>query len=142
MRTIIPAVMAPVFVLVLMTFVLLLMTGYARFGDLRERRLRIADIALGQNAWPDRTMQISNAFNNQFQIPILFYLLVGFVLLTGKQDYFFIVAQWLFVISRIGHAYIHVTSNHVQQRFSFYLVGAVILMLMWVWYAIRILAAL
>ena len=142
MRTIIPAVMAPVFVLVLMTFVLLVMTGWARFADLRAHRLKVADIALGQNAWPGRTMQISNAFNNQFQVPVLLYVLVAFVLLTGKQDYIFIAAEWLFVILRMAHGYIHVTSNHVRLRFIAFIAGVLVLLLMWLWYAIRVLAAI
>jgi hypothetical protein len=142
MRTIIPSVMAPVFVLVLMTFILLFMMGFARVNDLRARRLRISGIALGQNAWPERTLQIGNAFNNQFQLPVLFYALVAFVLLTGKHDYLFIAGEWLFVILRIGHALIHITSNNVQQRFAVYVGGVFVLVLMWIWYAIRILAAI
>ena len=142
MRTIIPMVLAPVFVLVLMTFALLIYTGYARARDLNARKLRIADIALGQNAWPDTTVQIGNAFNNQFQLPLLFYVLVILVLLTGKQDWFFVAAEWLFVLTRIVHAAIHITSNNVIRRFQAYVTGAFLLMLMWLWYAVRILAAI
>ena len=142
MRTIIPYVLAPVFVLVLLTFALLIMTGRARLAALREGHVRIGDIALGQNAWPDRTQQISNAFDNQFQLPVMFYVLVILVLMTGKQDYIFIAAEWLFVLSRVGHAAVHVTSNNVQQRFYVYVAGALLLMLMWLWYAVRVLAAI
>jgi hypothetical protein len=141
-RTLVPHVLAPVFVLVLMTFALLVMTGRSRLADLRERRLRISDIALGQNVWPDKTAQVGNAFNNQFQLPLLFYVLVIFALMTGKQDYVFIVAEWLFVLLRLVHAAIHVTSNNVVWRFQAYVAGAVVLMLMWAWYAIRILLAI
>jgi hypothetical protein len=141
-RTLVPHVLAPGFALVLMTFALLVMTGRSRLGDLRERRLRISDIALGQNVWPDKTAQVGNAFNNQFQLPLLFYVLVIFALMTGKQDYVFIVAEWLFVLLRLVHAAIHVTSNNVVWRFQAYVAGAVVLMLMWAWYAIRILLAI
>jgi len=141
-RTLVPYVLAPVFVLVLMTFALLIMTGRARLADLRAGRLRIADIALGQNAWPDSTAQIGNAFNNQFQLPLLFYVLVILALMTGKQDYVFIIAEWVFVLLRIAHAAIHVTSNNVVWRFQAYVAGAVVLMLMWAWYAVRILLAI
>lgn len=142
MRTIIPWVLAPVFVQVLLTFVLLLMAGRARLRDLQARTLRISDIALGQNVWPDKTAQIGNAFNNQFQLPLLFFVLVIFTMMTGKQDYVFIACEWLFVILRIAHAYVHVTTNHVPRRFQLYTAGAVVLMLMWLWYAIRIMAAI
>lgn len=142
MRTLVPHVLAPVFVLVFMTFALLIMTARSRLADLRERRLRISDIALGQNVWPDKTAQVGNAFNNQFQLPLLFYVLVIFALMTGKQDYVFIVAEWLFVLLRLVHAAIHVTSNNVVWRFQAYVAGAVVLMLMWAWYAVRILLAI
>ncbi len=142
MRTIIPWVMAPVLVLVLMTFALLIMTGLARVNALRAGQVKIADIALGQNAWPGRTAQIGNSYNNQMQLPLLFYVLVAFVLLTGKQDYLFIASEWLFVILRIGHAAIHVTSNNVPRRFYLFAAGVVVLLMMWIWYAVRIMAAI
>lgn len=142
MRTIVPMVLAPVFVLVLMTFALLLAAGYARVRDLNTRKLRISDIALGQNAWPEKTAQIGNAFNNQFQLPLLFYVLVVLVLVTGKQDWVFVGAQWLFVLTRIAHAAIHVTSNHVPRRFQAYAAGVFVLMAMWLWYMVRILFAI
>jgi hypothetical protein len=142
MRTLIPTVLAPVFVQVLLIFILMFMTGRARVADLKAHKLRISDIALGQNAWPDKTAQIGNAFNNQFQLPLLFFVLVIFTLMTGKQDYIFVACEWLFVLLRIGHAFIHVTSNNVIHRFQLYLAGAIVLMLMWLWYAIRIMAAI
>jgi hypothetical protein len=142
MRTLIPMVLAPVFVQVLLIFVLMLMTGRARVADLKTQRLRMSDIALGQNVWPDKTAQIGNAFNNQFQLPLLFFVLVIFTLMTGKQDYIFVACEWLFVLLRIGHAFVHVTSNNVIHRFQLYLAGAMLLMLMWLWYAIRIMAAI
>ncbi len=142
MRTIVPMVLAPVFVLVAMTFALLIMTGRARVKDIAARRVKVSDIALGQSAWPERTQQMGNAFNNQFQLPVLFYVLVAFSLLTGKHDYIFIACQWLFVASRGAHAWVHVTSNNVRRRFDFFLAGVIVLMLMWLWFAIRILAAI
>jgi len=141
-RTIIPWVLAPVFVQVLLIFALMLMMGRARLRDLQARTLRISDIALGQNVWPDKTAQIGNAFNNQFQMPVLFFVLVIFTLMTGKQDYIFIACEWLFVLLRLGHAYVHVTSNNVPRRFQLYLAGALLLLLMWIWYAVRVIAAI
>ena len=33
------------------------------------------DIALGQPDWPERPTQFGNAFHNQFELPVLFYVL-------------------------------------------------------------------
>ena len=94
-----------------------------------------------KNICPGETAQIGNAFNNQFQMPLLFFVLVIFTLMTGKQDYLFIICEWLFVLLRLGHAYVHVTSNNVPRRFQLYVAGTLLLMLMWIWYAIRVMAA-
>ena len=40
---------------------------------------------------------------------------------------------------RLVHAYIHVTHNNVSQRGSAFIVGAIVLMLMWVIFIVRIL---
>jgi hypothetical protein len=47
----------------------------------------------------------------------------------------------MFVVTRLVHAFIHTTSNRVSQRFMAFLVGALILMLMWIIFALRIFAA-
>jgi hypothetical protein len=39
------------------------------------------------------------------------------------------------------HAAIHVTSNHVLRRFQAYAVGAVVLLLMWIIFAVRVYAS-
>ena len=47
--------------------------------------------------------------------------------------------SWLFVISRLFHALIHVTTNNVSRRFFVFLAGAVILTLMWLIFAATVL---
>ena len=49
------------------------------------------------------------------------------------------VLAWIFVVSRFVHAYIHTTSNHVPTRFNAFAVGAIVLLLMWIIFAVRIL---
>ena len=124
----VPAVLAPLFVQVALTFALLIWTGRARFAAARAGEVKIQDIALGQRAWPARVQQASNTFQNQFELPVLFYVLTAFALFTRKADLSFVVMAWLFVLSRLGHAYIYATSNHVMTRFRVFLVGAIILL--------------
>jgi len=49
---------------------------------------------------------------------------------------------WLFVVSRLVHAYIHLTSNHLGNRFAAFATGVLILLVMWVIFAVRILLGL
>jgi len=137
-----PVLLLPLFVQVALTFVLLFWMGRARAGAVARGQVRIRDIALGQPAWPERETQIANCFHNQFQLPVLFYLLVVLTLVTRKADLTFGALSWAFVLLRVGHAWVQVTSNHVPTRFRWYLAGLLVLLAMWTVFAVRILLGL
>jgi hypothetical protein len=136
------AVLLPLFVEVGLSFALLFWLGPTRIRALRQGEVRLPDIALGQKAWPERAVQIANAFDNQFQLPVLFYVLTALALITRKADLAFVILAWIFVLSRLAHAAVHTTSNEMRRRFGAYLVGAVVLALMWLVFAAEILLGL
>ena len=47
---------------------------------------------------------------------------------------------WFFVAARIAHAYVFTTSNYVPLRGKCFIAGTIILILMWVNFALRIFA--
>jgi hypothetical protein len=132
-------VLLPVFVQVGLTFALMFWMATTRAGCLKRGETKMRDIALGQTAWPAGPQQVSNSYASQFELPLLFYVLVVFAWLTKQADLIFLVMAWIFVASRLVHAYIHTTSNHVPTRFNAFAVGAIVLLLMWIIFAIRIL---
>lgn len=136
------SILLPVFVQVALTFVLLMRLGSGRLRTLSAGTAKVRDIALGESNWPADVTQVGNCFNNQFQLPLLFYVLVVLALFLRKADLLFVVMSWIFVVSRIVHAGIHITSNNVNQRFAAYTVGMVVLLLMWAIFAARILFGL
>lgn len=131
-------ILAPLFVMVALTFVLMVWMAAVRIAAVRRRDVRIKEIALGQPAWPPRVQQISNCFHNQYQLPVLFYVLTILVLFLRKADLLFVVMAWIFVLLRIVHVAIFVTTNHVGHRFQAFAAGAVVLLLMWLVFAVRI----
>jgi hypothetical protein len=135
----IAAVLAPVLVLIALTFALQYWMGLARFSKIRRGEVKTRDIALRQPNWPVRVTQIGNAFHNQLELPLLFYVLVGFALIARQADFLFAVMSWLFVALRLLHAYIFVTSNRVSHRFYVFVAGSFVLLLMWIIFAARIL---
>ncbi|TGD99033.1 MAPEG family protein [Methylobacterium nonmethylotrophicum] len=135
------AVLAPVFVQVLLTFGLLFWTGRVRFAAARAGAVKLRDISLGERSWPAPVQQVSNAFGNQFELPVLFYVVVGLALATRQADPLFVGLAWLFVLTRIVHAGIYATRNVVIRRFQAFLAGAIVLMAMWLVFAARILLA-
>jgi hypothetical protein len=134
------AILLPVFVQVGLTFALLFMTGGRRLASLRKGYVRIPDIALGQRAWPERVQATSNAYANQLELPVLFFVLVPLAIITRKADVIFVVLSWVFVVTRLIHAGIFITTNDVRQRFIAFVVGVVVLLIMWIIFALRILA--
>ncbi|HWL05395.1 MAG TPA: MAPEG family protein [Xanthobacteraceae bacterium] len=137
----IQAVLAPLFVQVALTFALLLWMGSRRVGAIQRGEVAAGDIALGQKNWSERTLQVGNAFQSQFELPLLFYVLIILAWITRQADLLFVVMAWLFVAFRIIHAVIHTTSNRVSQRFLVFLLGAAVLVAMWGIFALRILLA-
>jgi hypothetical protein len=134
------AVLMPVFVQVALTFVLLIWMGSRRIRTLRERALRVSDIALGERNWPTPVLQVQNSFHNQFELPLLFYVLIGLALATHHVAAPLVVLSWLFVIARLVHAFIHTSSNRVPARFWAYVFGMTILIAMWLWFAASVIA--
>jgi hypothetical protein len=110
-----------------------------RTGALERSDVKAGDIVLGQRAWPERATQIANAFHNQLELPVLFYAVVAFILITSTNSFIFVLLAWVFVLARLVHAYIHTGSNVVPQRFFAIVVSAVALFLMWLIFAVRIL---
>src|ERR1700710_3133582 len=132
-------VLLPVFVLVGLTFALLLGTARLRRRALLGGETKIRDIALGQPNWPARATQIGNCFANQFELPVLFYILIALALPLRHADLFMVVLSWVFVITRLVHAGIFVTSNDLRYRSLAWFAGVLVLFAMWVYFALRIL---
>ena len=114
----------------------------ARRDDLRSGAVHPSKIALREPNWTTRTQQISYSFSNQFELPVLFYVLTILEIITRHADFVFVVLAWIFVIARLGQAYVHTTSNRVMWRGSIYGVGALVLIVMWVIFMVRILLGL
>lgn len=136
------AVLLPVFVLVALTFAIQLRMGYLRVSSITRGETRIRDIALGQSGWPDSAQQASRNYDNQFQMPVLFYVLVALALPLRQTDLLFVILSWVFVVLRFIHAYIHLGTNYVPNRFYVFAAGVIVLLIMWIMFALRILLAI
>ena len=73
-------VLLPVFVLVALPFILLFWMGKERRGALVSREVQMRDIALDEPNWPKKATQLGNCLKNQFEFPVLFYILVALAL--------------------------------------------------------------
>jgi len=135
-------ILAPLFVEVLLTFALMFGMMYYRTSALRRRQARFEQIAMREPNWPQRANQFAYAFGNNFELPVLFYVLTILAIVTRHADLVFIIMAWIFVILRILQAYVHVTNNNVRMRGAWYGVGALVLVIMWIIFIVRIMLGL
>jgi len=124
-------VLLPLFVQVILTFVVAFTLGYRRYGAIRAGKLRGKKIALREANWPDDARQAENNYLNQFELPVLFYVLMILLLITRQADFLQMTLAWIFVALRIAHAYVHLTHNRIAQRGPVFFIGAIVLMIMW-----------
>lgn len=135
------AILLPVFAQVALIFGLLFLMAGRRLSAIRGGQVQRENVTAGQKAWPDRAQWASNAFSNQFELPVLFFALVPLAIYTRKADTLFVVMSWLFVAARVVQAAAYVTTNTLALRFPAFLVSAIVLLAMWVVFALRILAS-
>ena len=132
-------VLLPVFVLVGLTFALLLGMATMRTRALTGGETQMKDVALGEQNWPTRAAQIGNCFSNQFEIPLLFYILIALALPLRRADLVIVLLSWVFVVTRFVHAGIFVTSNDLRQRGPAWFAGVLVLFAMWLYFALKLL---
>lgn len=135
-------ILAPLFVQVSLTLGLLLWLAVLGQRDFKGAAVSPARIALREPNWPARTQQVAYSFGNQFELPVLLYVLTVLSMATKHADLLFVALAWIFVLVRLVHAFEHTTSNVVIRRGSWYGVGAIVLIAMWVIFIVRIMLGL
>ncbi|HTO28465.1 MAG TPA: MAPEG family protein [Devosia sp.] len=123
---------------VLLTLAILVWLSLERVPRVMRGEIAVKDIAIDRNAYPLRARLLSNSFDNQFQLPVLFYVAALLVLWSGGAGWVEVLLAWLFVALRYVHAAVHVTTNRVHRRFVVYAAGLVVLSLLWLWLVLRL----
>jgi hypothetical protein len=134
------SLLLPVFVQVALTFFILVWASRLRVQALGSGAVRADDVALREPNWPKRALQVANCYQNELELPMLFYAVVAFILITSTNSLIFVVLAWVFVLSRLARAYVHIGSNVLRLRGAAFGIGILALMAMWLIFAIRILS--
>ena len=121
-----------VFLQVGLTFWAIYRMGSVRVASLKAREVSLGDIALETSKYPSRVRQFQNNAHNQFETPILLYVLVLLAAAMDAANWGVAIAVVAFMVSRFWHRSIHVSSNDVRIRFKVYLLGLMALLIGWV----------
>lgn len=133
-------VIAPVIAQALMTLCILFVMAFRRYRAFKAKEVQVIDAAASQISWPASASQAQRSFANQFETPILFYVLVPLVVLTKTYDTLFVALAWAWFASRLAHAWVHCTSNALSLRFPTFLIGVFLLVALWVIFILRLVA--
>ena len=98
-------VLLPLFLEVILTFALLFRLAPLRTIDFSSGVARPENVALREPNWSKRSLQVGYSYSNQFELPVLFYLLTILAWVTRHADLVFVVLAWIFVIFRYLQAW-------------------------------------
>jgi len=107
----------PMAAIVLLTLIIALFTISVRFASVRQGdvKARYFKLMQGQEV-PELVAKTSRSFNNQFEVPILFYTVATLYIALDLESTLALTLAWGFVGLRVVHAFIHLTYNHVLHR--------------------------
>jgi hypothetical protein len=132
-------ILLPLFVEVILTFLLLFALMPLRARDFKSGIATYDNIGLREPNWSKPSLQVAYSFSNQFELPVLFYVLTILAYLTHLAGLVFVILAWVFVAFRILQATIHVTSNNVRFRGLFFGIAAIALAINWAIYIFEVL---
>lgn len=128
----------PVLAHIFLVFMLYIYMGIVKSRAVKEGSVDRQKASLNSKAWPDYVLKVSNNLDNQFESPILFYVLSVIYYLTDNVGGILLAIMSFYVLSRYIHAYVHVTSNYVPYRFQIFRIGVVILLVLTVWLVVKL----
>ncbi|WP_105214241.1 MULTISPECIES: MAPEG family protein [unclassified Pseudoalteromonas] len=120
------------FAQVLLTLIVMVIMGRRRFGAAKKKQIQMRQFATMELGSAPESVQVAGRnFINQFEIPVLFYVAVLCALATNNSGYAFVALAWLFVLTRVIHSVIHLSTNHLRSRYFTFLAGCVVVLAMW-----------
>ncbi len=120
----------PLLAQMLLTIVVYFGLAVAKARAVKRGLVDLQRRGLHDDAWPESVQKFNHNIRNQFETPVLFYVLILVQYQLGVGGPLAQSLAWLYVVSRVAHAYVHIGSNHVPIRRPLFMVGCVILLAM------------
>jgi hypothetical protein len=133
------AIFLPGLAMVALTFVVLMTMFRRRVAQMKRERIHPQAVATSAESAAKLTDSgPADNFRNLFELPVLFYFALLVCAITGLDDTATLALAWAFVASRALHSAIQCSYNKVMHRFRAYLLGAAILLALWIRIAIHL----
>lgn len=131
------AIFWPVLAQVCLTYLIYVMVSARRIGAIKAGAAKPSDFKI-PSIEPDPSATAVRNLSNQFELPVLFFAACISLFVTGGAGVVALVAAWAFVLARVAHAYVHLTSNRLRIRRPLFIVSLCINLVQWLLLAIHI----
>ncbi len=120
----------PVLAQILIPILVLILNGKRKSLDVKSGAFDREKAAMDNEAWSRPVVLTSKNLANQFQLPVIFYVLCLTLAIIDAVSTVTLVVAWVFVATRYVHAYVHVSTNYVPARLRAFLLGALSLFIL------------
>jgi hypothetical protein len=103
------------------TFLLYAWLTIARVQAVRRGEVEYGAFARGEE--PHEIARITRNLANQFELPVIFYLIVVLLTATGRVTAVDIIAAWMFVAGRVLHTLVQTLTDNVPLRGQVFLIN-------------------
>ncbi len=132
----------PMFAMVVLTIAVGVLMVKQRYRAVMENGLSPAYFKLNRGGrLPDYLVRTSQHYENLFETPLLFYVGVLSIQVLQQADAIYLLLSWLYVLSRLAHAYVHIVINRLKLRRRVFLVSVWLLVFIWLRLAVELLIA-
>lgn len=131
------AIFWPVLAQVLLTYVIYVIVSSRRIGAVKAGAAKASDFKV-PSIEPEPSATAARNLSNQFELPVLFFAACLSLFVTGGAGMAAVAVAWAFVLARVAHSYVHLTSNRVKIRRRLFIVSFVINLAQWVLLAVHI----
>ena len=128
------AIFWPLIVQTVLIYIIYAMVSGRRLSAVRAGKAKASDFKV-PFVEPEPTATVARNLVNQFELPSLFYAICIILYLVNGVNDATLVLAWLFVLSRIAHSFIHVTTNNVRHRRPIFIFGYLVNAILWLWLA-------
>ena len=126
------AILWPAFVLFALTAIVMLRLARLRFAAVAGGRVdpRFYKIFRGDGE-PEEVATVARNLNNLFEAPTLFYAGTAIAFAAGEAGVLLVALGWTYVVLRVLHSAIHLSTNRVLWRFRAFALSWLILLAYW-----------
>ncbi len=127
----------PMFAHVLLVLGVYLLLSKRRVGAVRAGRATVSQFKENRDE-PAESLAAKNNITNQFEVPVLFHIACIQLQLFDAVTLVTVVLAWLFVVARLVHAWVHLTSNRVLFRRRAFIASLLLTVALWTVLAVEL----